>query len=498
MAAFRSLTADRRPLEAFKAQASRAGNPKLGCSDTNTSSLPLHLFEWSQNSQDGVEISNVRSVTDLEARDPATVRVVFAPRDVPAPETVHGLVELFKRFEIPSAFVAESMQNISRSFAAQTDIDGTTYLWFHLLCKTVSVEGDRIVGRKRPGNNADSAGSASHDTAQNLSQEDLDWLKPGFVLKIRKPRVPPKTLARSRTSSSEVTMFAPSAEPLVQLFCFGAPMSIGDRFRRLKDVAICDDLVQDPYVLLEVVYEEMYKTLDMTGWAVSHVFGGIERQTLQLATTPGKATRLPRDHFTGLHNLAKHVTYLRENCDSALATLSSLQQHHATVVGEHPNPAQEFTQQALEYRQTLFDSTQRRLASLDKRMANIVQLSFHLVTVADSRIMHSESASMKSIAVTTLIFLPLSTIASIFGTQFMKLDENGRLHIRVSEDFWLLWVVALPLTAIVLLIWRVWYYDVRGRLLDDLPARGEGERGWLGWKTAITNRKSAFPRTSYE
>ncbi|KAJ4378680.1 hypothetical protein N0V86_005551 [Didymella sp. IMI 355093] len=274
-----------------------------------------------------------------------------------------------------------------------------------------------------------------------------------------------------------------SPEPVIELFCFGAPQSLGDRFRKLANVAICDDLTQDPYVLLEIVLEEMYKILDGTGWDVSRVFGNIETKTLELATTPGKAKNLPRDHFTGLHNLAKHVTYLRENCDSALATLSGLRHHHSTVIGEHPEPAQEFTRQALEYRKTLFQSTQRRLASLDKRMANIIQLSFHLVTVGDSRIMMSENQSMKTIAVMTLIFMPLSTVAGIFGTQFMKLDEDAPWHIRVSQDFWLLWVIAVPLTLIVLLIWRVWYHVVRGRLRDDLPPR------WLRWATAIFEEK---------
>jgi Mg2+ and Co2+ transporter CorA len=213
-----------------------------------------------------------------------------------------------------------------------------------------------------------------------------------------------------------------------------------------------------------------------------------------MATTPGKAKDLPRDHFTGLHNLAKHVTYLRENCDSALATLSGLRHHHSAVIGEHPEPAQEFTRQALEYRKTLFQSTQRRLASLDKRMANIIQLSFHLVTVGDSRIMMSENQSMKTIAVMTLIFMPLSTVAGIFGTQFMKLDEEEPWHIRVSQDFWLLWVIAAPLTVLVVIIWRVWYYDARGRLEDALPRREKGEHGWLGWKTVILLGK----RTRYD
>lgn len=211
-----------------------------------------------------------------------------------------------------------------------------------------------------------------------------------------------------------------------------------------------------------------------------------------MATTPGKAKELPRDHFTSLHNLAKHITYLRENCDSALATLQGLRQHHGTVIGDHPEPAQEFTRQALEYRKTLFQSTQRRLASLDKRMANIIQLSFNLVTQGDSRTMQSENQSMKTIAVMTLIFMPLSTIAGIFGTQFMKLDENAPYHMRVSQDFWLLWIIAVPLTVVVLLIWRVWYFDARGRLIDELPPRGKDERGWLGWKTMIMGRRRKY------
>jgi len=124
-------------------------------------------------------------------------------------------------------------------------------------------------------------------------------------------------------------------------------------------------------------------------------------------------------------------------------------------------------------------------------MANIIHLSFHLVTVADNNLMHSENASMKSIAITTLVFLPLGTVASIFGTQFMKLDEAAPFHVRVSQDFWLLWVVALPLTAIVFVIWRVWFRDVRARFLRDLPSPKEGKGGWLGWKTTFLRGEGA-------
>ena len=199
----------------------------------------------------------------------------FAPRDTPAPETVDGLARLFEKFEIPSAFIAESLQNTSQSFAAQMDIDGTTYVWFHFLCKTVSIEGNRIVHQREAAQDSNDPEQACIN-AQEQSQANFDWLKPGFVLKVRQPQGLPRVPSRTKTFSSNETMVAASAESSIELFCFGAPSSIGDRFRKLKDVAICDDLVQDPYVLLEVVLEEMYQVLDQTGWAISRVFGDIE------------------------------------------------------------------------------------------------------------------------------------------------------------------------------------------------------------------------------
>lgn len=131
-----------------------------------------------------------------------------------------------------------------------------------------------------------------------------------------------------------------------------------------------------------------------------------------MASKPGKATKeLQSDHFTGLHNLAKHTIYLRENCEAALATLDDLREHHKQALGDTPNASQQATRQSLKYRKTLFQSTQRRLASLDARMANIIQLSFHIVTQGDSRLMQSENQSMKTIAVMTLVFMPLGTVS---------------------------------------------------------------------------------------
>jgi heme/copper-type cytochrome/quinol oxidase subunit 2 len=97
--------------------------------------------------------------------------------------------------------------------------------------------------------------------------------------------------------------------------------------------------------------------------------------------------------------------------------------------------------------------------------------------------MQSEALSMKMIAVVTLIFLPLGTVASVFGTQFISQKDNQPNHIIVSNDFWLLWLIAVPLTLFVVLLWRVWYHDERAQLRGEMSPRKDGERGYMGWKS---------------
>lgn len=150
------------------------------------------------------------------------------------------------------------------------------------------------------------------------------------------------------------------------------------------------------------------------------------------------------------------------------------------MAGKQPNASQEATKQALKYQKTLLQSTQRRLESLDRRIANIIQLSFNMVAQRDSRIMLSESQSMKTIAVTTLIFLPLSTVAGVFGTEFINIGDGPGNHITVSQDFWLLWVIAAPLTIVVFLVWRVWYRNAKRRHIGkEQPEAGRRRWGML-------------------
>jgi hypothetical protein len=103
---------------------------------------------------------------------------------------------------------------------------------------------------------------------------------------------------------------------------------------------------------------------------------------------------------------------------------------------------------ALEYRKRSFQSTLLRLHSLEKRMSNVIQLSFNLVTQADSGVMKADSAvlktdsrAMKFIAFLTLVFLPATGVASVFSTPFFDVDwdlpgSNDRA-LRTAKSFWI-------------------------------------------------------------
>jgi hypothetical protein len=192
----------------------------------------------------------------------------FAPQDVPNPSTVNGLCELFDKFKIPSAFVAESLQGVSQSFSAQKDAEAT-YVFFHLLVKDVAILDGRIVeGLKQVVN------------GQRQSQANFTWLKPGFVLRIRNEANLLHPPSGTTTLSNESMLTSTAAQPMVEMFCFGAPVTVRDRFQKLKDTATGKDLLLDPYVLLEIVLGEMYKVMDQKAWAIADIFGKIEKVSI--------------------------------------------------------------------------------------------------------------------------------------------------------------------------------------------------------------------------
>lgn len=78
------------------------------------------------------------------------------------------------------------------------------------------------------------------------------------------------------------------------------------------------------------------------------------------------------------------------------------------------------------------------------------------------------------------MFIPFTAVTSIFGTQFF---DYGEQHMTVNPDFWVLWIIAVPLTLVIMTAWRA----SEGDTLDwssqsaRLPlARWWKDRRWSG------------------
>jgi hypothetical protein len=89
---------------------------------------------------------------------------------------------------------------------------------------------------------------------------------------------------------------------------------------------------------------------------------------------------------------------------------------------------------------------------------------------------------MRLLAVVTLFFLPLATVAGVFGTQLIKIQDEKPFRIQISQDFWLLWAIAVPLTVLVVSVWWVWYIEERAQINGESPTQGDNGHGYMGWR----------------
>ncbi|OCK95889.1 uncharacterized protein K441DRAFT_704722 [Cenococcum geophilum 1.58] len=416
------------------------------------------------------------------------LHISFAPLDIPHPKTVDGLTALFEEYNFPSDFVSERIQSVTQSFGTRMDENGTQCSWLHFLCKNINtIYENGVLKIQNPPPSLEQSGKIPQQ-----SQADFSWIRAGFMLKSEQLKRQPNPGNKSTSSSSSSTRT--HVNNSVTLICFGAPRSLVDRFENLAEDSGCEDALQDPYVLFDLVLDELYKLVDDIAWRLSEIFGKIESNTLYIADILSKSagqTAYESD-FAGLHNVAKHVIYLLETSESALLTAESLCASHKQLIGDNPNAPSASTQSSLLYRKGLFQSTQRRLVSLDRRMENIIGLSFNLVTLLDSRAIQKDSKSMKTIAFMTMFFLPVSTVATIFGAQFFTVGSEAPSHLQISPDFWILWAIAAPFTLVVVIVWRLWHLKATNNLVKgQQPHRGAGAvvLGWKAWLEKMGKRK---------
>jgi hypothetical protein len=83
--------------------------------------------------------------------------------------------------------------------------------------------------------------------------------------------------------------------------------------------------------------------------------------------------------FVGLHNVAKHVIFMKEGLEAALSTMTSMLESHEKLYRhrESNSPSARIitaTHAALRYQRELLLSLSFRITSLERRMQNTINL----------------------------------------------------------------------------------------------------------------------------
>ncbi|KAI4272203.1 MAG: hypothetical protein L6R35_006490 [Caloplaca aegaea] len=87
-----------------------------------------------------------------------------------------------------------------------------------------------------------------------------------------------------------------------------------------------------------------------------------------------------------------------------------------------------------------------------------------------------DSDAMKTIAALTMIFLPATFVATLFGMAFFIADPDSASGFRVNSLWWIYLAVTIPLTMLTVGMWLGWLKWVRWRRAQEEKSLGLKEK----------------------
>jgi len=196
---------------------------------------------------------------------------------------------------------------------------------------------------------------------------------------------------------TEATAYPPEAR-CITLVCFGVEEngSNGDVWTRLNTLTQRQewrDMLLDPYILLDIIVDELYLQASHHIIQLRNVFRDMEnvRNPTLSHHQAGKAVKtdlpqsiiqstnkpkvaLRRANFTLLHNISKDAIYLEEGINALILTIRGALRWHQKHMAGAASEAISATQASLEYRRTVAESCRLQIISLKDRTQNLIQL----------------------------------------------------------------------------------------------------------------------------
>ncbi|PMD43054.1 hypothetical protein L207DRAFT_631217 [Hyaloscypha variabilis F] len=235
----------------------------------------------------------------------------------------------------------------------------------------------------------------------------------------------------------------------------------------------------DPYWIHAIFADELVRLQDEAVWGIRNLVRKIEvNRTTSTAPNP---------NYPALHDIARHAIHISETLDTGVKTIEMMMSEHDQFLADRENADRNSKktgkriQKRISFHHLMLSSLRSRSLSTKERLLNEIQLAYNVVAQYDSQISveigraaHADSAAMKTIAFLTLTFFPATFISAIFSMSFFNYNPESD-EWTVSKEFWIYWVVAIPITCITALMWSSWHKLFPMKQIGDgvLQPRGE-------------------------
>ncbi|GAB1316544.1 hypothetical protein MFIFM68171_06754 [Madurella fahalii] len=410
--------------------------------------------------------------SQVESLDTRQVNIIIAPLDSWHPDSLAGLETLAQRYNIPGAFLDERSQGVASSFSYYPESSTSFCTWVRFVLRNVEKSESKAPRDHAPTPNTtfrrlftflktslgrapkEDAGlhelAVVHDRSEGGKELPRRWKQSSYFLRVDGAGTP---------------------RPMVTLVCFGPSVFLIETFEHLPERTNCSNIVSHPYILLDFVLHDLYMQLDTTLWELRDIFH-IEKEHFGYLTA-SPTTPLAEINFSALHLLADYIIMLREASQGLLAILNAVVEHHASaplLTVSSSDFLHKQTQSAFEYRRRLVQATGERAATFEKRISNLITLFFNHITQQDNSMLMRDSSSVKGIGIITLLCLPITTVATICGSQFFYDTENpdGTHSVMMDPSGWIMFAVS---TVLSLALFSAWAYYTRR--LEERFARGQ-------------------------
>ncbi|KAL9591845.1 MAG: hypothetical protein Q9179_007314 [Wetmoreana sp. 5 TL-2023] len=314
---------------------------------------------------------------------------------------------------------------LSRS---RTQADTPDVCWAHTLCKNIELHFDET-----------GSPYIRDPRGSRHNHGDWTWLRSGYFLKWKNP-------GADGLKNSEVTLIIFSATP-----------DLKEHLQQLVSRQDWRQAVMDPFILLVIVAENLFLEISTTINKVLCVLRHTEN--LVLGSASGESPEGEFD-FVGLHNISKHTIYLKESSNAAVALAKRFCDGHESIMRKITCPERlelmESVHELLLHKCTSLEGLVLRVAGMENLVQNLINLAFNIVNQRDSNALKGDSQAMKIIAILTMILLPSTALATIFGSSFFNFNVASQ-KVVVAKNFGVFWMTAIPLTLAVVSLSAAWY-----------------------------------------